>query len=113
MFLLALGLAAAMFQYAVWLRHHSAILEAEVARADRNADEAQRHRLMADRHFHGAQIRLACQALEDGQVERAQDLLHDDDPKPWRRRPQRFRLAIPLAPRHPRDYPDFTAMNGI
>ena len=80
MFLLALGLAAAMFQYTVWLRHHSALLEAEVARADRNAAEAERHRLMADRHLHGAQIRLACQALEDGQVERAQDLLHDDDP---------------------------------
>ena len=77
-----------MFQYTVWLRRHAVALETEVARANRNADLANRHRRLANRHLHAAQLRLASAAIENGQLERAQDILHDqisnageDDPR--------------------------------
>jgi eukaryotic-like serine/threonine-protein kinase len=89
----AVALAAAAFQYTVWLRHHNSALETEATRADRNADLANRARRLANRHLHAAQLRLASGAIENGQFERAQDLLHDqlrspgeDDPRDfaWR-----------------------------
>jgi len=86
--LLAVALAAAVFQYTVWLHRHGVALETEVARANRNADLANRHRRLANRHLHAAQLRLASAAIENGQLERAQDILHDrvknpgeDDPR--------------------------------
>jgi WD40 repeat protein/serine/threonine protein kinase len=85
---LTFALAAAAFEYTVWLRRHSAALEKEVARANRNADLANRHRRLANRHLHAAQLRLASAAIDNGQLERAQDILHDqvasaaeDDPR--------------------------------
>ncbi len=49
---LAVALAAAVFQYTVWLRRHGEDLETEVARANRNADLANRHRRLVNRHLH-------------------------------------------------------------
>ena len=84
----AVAVALAVFQYAVWLRRHGVALEYEAARANRNADLANRNQRLANRHLHAAQIRLASEAIKSGQVERAQDLLHDqltgpgeDDPR--------------------------------
>ena len=85
--LLAVALAAAVFQYTVWLRRHGVALETEVARANRNADLANRHRRLANRHLHAAQLRLASEAIENGQLERAQDILHDQVNEPGRGRP--------------------------
>jgi eukaryotic-like serine/threonine-protein kinase len=86
--LLAVSLAAAVFQYTVELRHHGVALEAANARANRNADLFNRQRRLANRHLHAAQLRLASTALENGQLERGQDILHDqvknageDDPR--------------------------------
>jgi eukaryotic-like serine/threonine-protein kinase len=86
--LLAVGLAAAVFQYTIWLRRHGQALETEYARANRNADRANQLRRLANRHLHAAQLRLASAALEVAQLERAQDILHDqianageDDPR--------------------------------
>ena len=85
---LAVAVAAAVFQYAVWLRRHGVALEYEAARANRNADLANRNQRLANRHLHAAQLRLASEAIKSGQVERVQDLLHDqltgpgeDDPR--------------------------------
>ncbi len=83
-------LTAAMFQYTIWLRDHSAKLEAEVARADRNAQLANRHRREADRHLHAAQLRLASASIETGQFERAQDILQDQVAHPGEDDPRDF-----------------------
>ena len=88
--LLAVALAAAVFQYTVWLRRHGAALETEVARANRNADLANRNRRLANRHLHAAQLRLASQAIENGQLERAQDILHDQVKNPGEDDPRDF-----------------------
>ena len=63
-------------------RHSLARLVAEKYARDTSADEADRQRRLAERHLHGAQLRLAGQALDDGQFERAQDILHDLEPGP-------------------------------
>ncbi|WP_406699978.1 protein kinase [Singulisphaera sp. Ch08] len=59
-------------------------LQKEVARADRNARAAnqqqqfaQERQEFADRHLDNAQIRLAEQALDQGQMERTQEILND------------------------------------
>jgi WD40 repeat protein len=88
--LLAIALAAGGFQYAVWLRRYGAVLENEVTRANRNADLANRHRRLADRQLHAAQLRLASAALEKGQLERAQDILHDEVMNPGEDDPRDF-----------------------
>jgi WD40 repeat protein/serine/threonine protein kinase len=91
--LLAVALATAVFQYTIWLRRHNEALTKEVARANHNADLVNRHRRLLNRHLHAAQLRLASDAIEDGQLERASDILNDqvknlgeDDPRDfvWR-----------------------------
>ena len=52
-------------------------LESEIDRADRNAREARIHALTSERHARGAQLRLAAQALDAAQPERAQQILGD------------------------------------
>jgi WD40 repeat protein/serine/threonine protein kinase len=86
--LLAVALAAAAFQYTLWLRRHGAALESEAARANHNAELANRLQRLASRHLHAAQLRLASAAIESRQLERAQDILQDqvksagaDDPR--------------------------------
>jgi WD40 repeat protein/serine/threonine protein kinase len=90
LFLLAVALAAAAFQYTIWLRRHSAAVEALADRADRNADIANRNRRLANRHLHAAQLRLASAAIENGQLERAQDILHDQVMNPGEDDPRDF-----------------------
>jgi WD40 repeat protein/serine/threonine protein kinase len=79
-----------------WLRRHNQQLSLEQNRskqlarqaeghridAEQQRDLAERRRWFAERHFHGAQLRLAGEALDDGRFERAQDILHDLDPLP-------------------------------
>jgi eukaryotic-like serine/threonine-protein kinase len=80
--LLAVALAAAVYQYTVSLRRYAVELKTEVARANRNAELANHHRRLASRHLHAAQLRLASQTIESGQLERAQDILHDQVKNP-------------------------------
>jgi eukaryotic-like serine/threonine-protein kinase len=65
-----------------WLRSTNAQLAFAVKRADLNAREADQHRrtaeqrqLQADLHLKAFQLRQAKEALDNGQVERAQDIL--------------------------------------
>jgi WD40 repeat protein len=52
-------------------------LEDAIARADRNARDARDHARTSERHALGAQLRLAAQALDAAQPERAQEILRD------------------------------------
>jgi eukaryotic-like serine/threonine-protein kinase len=90
----AVSLAAAGFQYTVWLRRHGMELETEVTRANRNADLANRNRRLKDRALHAAQLRLASQAIENGQLERAQDILHDQQKSPGEDDPRDFAWRV-------------------
>jgi eukaryotic-like serine/threonine-protein kinase len=75
--LLLIGLAAAGWWSSARLRTINQRLEAAIDRADRNAREAQDHARKSERHALGAQLRLAAQALDVGQPERAQEVLRD------------------------------------
>ena len=88
--LLTVALVAAGFQYTIWLRRHGVALETEVDRANRNADLANRNRRLANRHLHAAQLRLSSQAIENGQLERAQDILQSQIQKPDEDDPRDF-----------------------
>ncbi len=68
-----------------WLHSHNQRLKQEADRADRHSEDADRQRQLAlereelaDRHLHAAQLRLARQACDVGQFERAQEVLLDD-----------------------------------
>ncbi len=74
---LLIGLAAAGWWSNARLRTINQRLEAEIDRADRNAREAQDHARNSERHALGAQLRLAAQALDAAQPERAQEILRD------------------------------------
>ncbi len=52
-------------------------LEQEIDRADRNARDAQDQARTSERHALGAQLRLAAEALDASQPERAQEILRD------------------------------------
>ncbi len=69
--IVAFGTGATMVWSNAWLRAHTTRLEQEKDRADRHAREA-------DRHLHAAQMRLARQACDVGQFERAQEILLDE-----------------------------------
>ncbi len=75
--LLLIGLAAASLWSNARLRGINHRLAAEIERADRHAREARDQARLAERHVHGAQLRLAAQALDAGQAERAQEILRD------------------------------------
>jgi WD40 repeat protein/serine/threonine protein kinase len=64
------------FSIAATLRSNST-LRAINQRLQVEKDRADRHALMADRHALGAQLRLAAQAIDNGQRERAQEILRD------------------------------------
>jgi eukaryotic-like serine/threonine-protein kinase len=72
-----IGVAVAGWWSNARLRTINQRLEAEIARADRNAREAQDHARNAERHALGAQLRLAAQAVDAAQPERAQEILRD------------------------------------
>ena len=65
-------------------------LETEVARANRNAERANYLQRLANRHLHAAQLRLASAAIENRQLERAQDILHDQVANPGEDDPRDF-----------------------
>ena len=75
--LMLIGLAGAGWWSNVRLRAINERLEVEIARADQNAREAQDHARTSARHALGAQLRLAAQAVEAAQPERAQEILRD------------------------------------
>jgi eukaryotic-like serine/threonine-protein kinase len=75
--LLLLGAVAAALWSNSRLRAVNEQLEREIDRADRHAREARIHALTSERHARGAQLRLAAQALDAGQLERAQRILRD------------------------------------
>ncbi|QEH35190.1 Serine/threonine-protein kinase PrkC [Aquisphaera giovannonii] len=89
---LALVLAAAALgaaRYISWLRRHEAVLQDAVGLAGRNAAEAERlaleadrQRRLAQRHYLAAQLRLAQQAVDAGDPEVAQELLDAVTPAP-------------------------------
>ena len=70
-----------------WLQWHNRLLEAEVARADRQTKEAEKQARIAGEqaalvqgHLHAESLRRAHQAMKAHQIELAQDILHDDRP---------------------------------
>ncbi len=75
--LVLIGLAGAGWWSNVRLRALNERLEAAIARADQNAREARDHARTSARHALGAQLRLAAQAVEAAQPERAQEILRD------------------------------------
>ena len=83
------GIVAGGFAWWVtWLEWHNRGLELQIARADRNAEEAlkqsriaEERRRVADRHHHAEGLRRARQALDLRQIELAQDILHDLRPE--------------------------------
>jgi eukaryotic-like serine/threonine-protein kinase len=83
-------LGAAALQYTVWLRRHGLDLKHEAARANLNAELANRHRRVGNRHLHAAQLRLASAAIENGQLERGQDILQDQIKNPGEDDPRDF-----------------------
>ena len=97
-----IGLAAAGWWSNARLRAINQRLEAEIDRADRNAREARDQARKSERHALGAQLRLAAQALDAAQPERAQEILRDIPLNAGQRGPALVRLAIPLAPGAPR-----------
>jgi eukaryotic-like serine/threonine-protein kinase len=75
--LLLIGVVAASLWSNARLRAFNQQLQAERDRADRHAREAQDQARLAERHAVGAQLRLAAQAIDSGQPERAQEVLRD------------------------------------
>jgi WD40 repeat protein/tRNA A-37 threonylcarbamoyl transferase component Bud32 len=71
------GLVASEWWSNARLRAINLRLEMEIDRADRNAREAQDHARTSERHALGAQLRLAAEALDAAQPERAQQILRD------------------------------------
>jgi WD40 repeat protein/serine/threonine protein kinase len=87
-FLLVGGLLGGVVSWASWLRWHNRQLEIQVARADREARDAENQRGLArergrlsDRHHYAEGLRRARQALDAHQIELAQEILHDDQPE--------------------------------
>jgi WD40 repeat protein len=81
----AIAAAGGMVWSNAWLRAHNERLRQQMDRADHHAREAERHQriaeeheALADRHLHAARLRLARQAYDLGQFERAQEILLDD-----------------------------------
>ena len=73
--LIAVALAFAGWHYTALLRDHNSALEAEVSRADRHAENADRLLRLADRHAYASTFRLAGLAVQNWRFETAQDLL--------------------------------------
>jgi hypothetical protein len=87
-FLLVGGLLGGVLSWASWLGWHNRQLEIQIARADREARDAENQRELArergrlsDRHHYAEGLRRARQALDAHQIELAQEILHDDQPE--------------------------------
>jgi WD40 repeat protein/tRNA A-37 threonylcarbamoyl transferase component Bud32 len=78
--LMLVGVAAAALWSNSRLRAVNERLESEIDRADRNARQARIHAETSERHALAAQLRLAAQALEAAQPERAQEILREIPP---------------------------------
>ena len=102
--LVAIMLAVAGF-------HYTLALEMEADRANRNAVIANRNRRLADRHLHAAQLRLASAAIETGQIERGQDILHDEAKHVGEDDPRDFAWHV-LWERATRRSPPYTVTSG-
>ena len=83
--IVGIGAAGGMGWSNTWLRATTERLKHAIDLADRHAGEAERQQrladereALADRHLHAAQVRLARQACDLGQFERAQEVLLDD-----------------------------------
>jgi WD40 repeat protein len=74
---LLMGLVGASLWSNARLRSINRRLEEEIDRSDRLAREARDQARLSERHATGAQIRLAAQAVDAGQPERAQEILRD------------------------------------
>ncbi|WP_165234014.1 protein kinase domain-containing protein [Aquisphaera insulae] len=72
-----MGLVATSLWSNARLRSINGRLAAEIGRSDRLAREARDQARLSERHATNAQIRLAAQAIEAGQAERAQEILRD------------------------------------
>jgi len=85
--LLACGLVGGIVWWASWLEWHNRQLKIHIARADQQAREAQEQtriaeerRHQADRHHYAESLRRVRRALDAGQLELGQDILHDIHP---------------------------------
>jgi WD40 repeat protein len=87
---LLMGLAAASLWSNARLRAINQQLQDEIGRSDRFAREAREQAGLSERHAHGAQIRLAAQAIDAGQAERAQEILRDIAAHAGREAPRSF-----------------------
>jgi WD40 repeat protein len=74
---LLIGLVGASLWSNARLRAMNRRLTQEIDRSDRLAREAQDQARLSERHATGAQLRLAAEAVEAGQSERAQEVLRD------------------------------------
>ncbi|WP_406695849.1 protein kinase [Singulisphaera sp. Ch08] len=72
------------------LRKSNERLQGEVARADQLQKLAEEKQRVANRHLYAAQIRLAEQALGQGQIQRTQDILDEIQPDPDGYDPRHF-----------------------
>jgi WD40 repeat protein len=72
-----MGLVATSLRSNARLRELNGRLKTESERSDRLAREANDQAKFSERHAVGAQLRLAAQAVEAGQPERAQEILQD------------------------------------
>ncbi len=72
-----IGVLAASLRSNALLRVVNQELQTEKDRADRHAREAWDQARLAERHAVGAQLRLAAQAIDSAQPERAQEILRD------------------------------------
>jgi WD40 repeat protein len=72
-----MGLVGASLRSNARLRAMNARLKQEIDRSDRLAREARDEARLSERHATGAQIRLAAQAIDARQGERAQEILRD------------------------------------
>ena len=88
--LLLVGLVAASLWSNTRLRAINRRLGEAIERADRLAYEARAQARLSERHAMGAQLRLAAQALDAGQVEQAQAILRDIRIDGSREAPQSF-----------------------
>ena len=75
--LFLIGLAAAGWWSSATLREYNRRLEVQIDRADGHAREAEERALKDRRNAAAARLGRASQAFNDGQLERAQEILHD------------------------------------
>ena len=82
--LMAVGLVAAAAWRDVVNRRHSLELDRALRRAEEHAIEAEGQRQITQRQLDAATLRVAGDALEKGEMERAQEILGEVSPDRWR-----------------------------